>query len=93
MTVHTVPRATKNLIRAARDQAVRAKRDELINMGDLKVCNACGSELDTYTHGCKTCWDRKRRATRRQNPVLHQQELERERERQQASRARRRASA
>lgn len=65
MTVHTVPRATKERIRQARDQAVRAKRAAAILAGQITTCTECGCDHDTHTKGCGRCDDRRGKARKR----------------------------
>lgn len=75
-------------IRAHIDAQARARRQQFIDAGELETCAGCGGELDNVTHGCKACWDRRLRRSRRGDPTY----LAYERERQKRARARRKVA-
>ena len=81
----------RDLIRQAIDAAVRARRQRLIEAGELRVCSACGPDVENSTPGCKRCWDRHRAYKRYADPEWRERyrvaKNERRRRRREASRA------
>lgn len=49
----------RELVRRLRDAAVRAKVEPLSKaLAGVIYCSRCGIELDEWTPGCSTCWNR-----------------------------------
>ena len=69
--------ADRNRVRTAIDAHQRA----LIAADGrgLRRCHGCGTPLDNYTDGCKSCWTRRRNHNRRGDPAYLAAQRERQR--------------